>query len=208
MWSTRARRVRPACLEYPRSLNISKYLLQAQVVALAMSSTLMSYSALGVLTNCKSPIVVVLSGSMEPGIYRGDILFLTNYASPYRTGDIAVYQVDGSPIPIVHRVVQTHGMPDNESLSYVLLLCVPICSLKCSPACPHSVQSLLTKGDNNDVDDLSLYRGLERLEKKHIVGKVRCILPLIGYVSIFFNEYSRLRNGMFGIVSLFGLLPT
>ncbi|KAJ6573330.1 putative signal peptidase [Mycena sp. CBHHK59/15] len=171
MWSTRARR----------------YLLQAQVVALAMSSTLMSYSALGVLTNCKSPIVVVLSGSMEPGIYRGDILFLTNYASPYRTGDIAVYQVDGSPIPIVHRVVQTHGMPDNESLS---------------------VQSLLTKGDNNDVDDLSLYRGLERLEKKHIVGKVRCILPLIGYVSIFFNEYSRLRNGMFGIVSLFGLLPT
>jgi signal peptidase len=40
-------------------------------------------------------------------------------------------------------------------------------------------QLLLTKGDNNPVDDLELYNGLEWLERKHIVGKVR------GYVYAF-----------------------
>ncbi len=34
-------------------------------------------------------------------------------------------------------------------------------------------QLLLTKGDNNHIDDLELYQGLEWLERKHIVGKVR-----------------------------------
>lgn len=34
-------------------------------------------------------------------------------------------------------------------------------------------QLLLTKGDNNAVDDIDLYQGLEWLERKHIVGKVR-----------------------------------
>jgi signal peptidase len=38
-------------------------------------------------------------------------------------------------------------------------------------------QLLLTKGDNNPVDDLELYNGLQWLERHHIVGKVR------GYVS-------------------------
>ncbi len=32
---------------------------------------------------------------------------------------------------------------------------------------------MLTKGDNNHVDDLALYEGLDWLERKHIVGKVR-----------------------------------
>ena len=34
-------------------------------------------------------------------------------------------------------------------------------------------QLLLTKGDNNHIDDIELYQGLEWLERKHIVGKVR-----------------------------------
>jgi len=38
-------------------------------------------------------------------------------------------------------------------------------------------QLVLTKGDNNPVDDIALYRGLKYLERKHVVGKVR------GYVS-------------------------
>ena len=46
-------------------------------------------------------------------------------------------------------------------------------------------QKLLTKGDNNPVDDIDLYNGLSWLERKHIVGVVRgsvsslsCILYL------------------------------
>lgn len=38
-------------------------------------------------------------------------------------------------------------------------------------------QLVLTKGDNNPVDDIALYRGLKYLERNHVVGKVR------GYVS-------------------------
>lgn len=40
-----------------------------------------------------------------------------------------------------------------------------------SPLAQH--QLLLTKGDNNPVDDIDLYQGLEWLERRHIVGKVR-----------------------------------
>ena len=62
-------------------------------------------------------------------------------------------------------------------------------------------QLVLTKGDNNPVDDIGLYRGLKYLERKHVVGKVRgyvstpsvCgyylarisrFLPYVGYVTI------------------------
>jgi signal peptidase len=34
-------------------------------------------------------------------------------------------------------------------------------------------QLILTKGDNNYLDDVELYQGLDWLERKHIVGKVR-----------------------------------
>jgi signal peptidase len=37
----------------------------------------------------------------------------------------------------------------------------------------NTTQLLLTKGDNNPQDDFTLYRGIEYLERKHIIGKVR-----------------------------------
>ena len=47
-----------------------------------------------VMSNCESPIVVVLSGSMEPAFYRGDLLFLTNYdEEEIRVGEIVVFKV-------------------------------------------------------------------------------------------------------------------
>ena len=38
---------------------------------------------------------------------------------------------------------------------------------------PARDQLLLTKGDNNPVDDIDLYKGISWLERRHIVGKVR-----------------------------------
>src|ERR1700677_2369290 len=38
---------------------------------------------------------------------------------------------------------------------------------------PAANQLLLTKGDNNHVDDIEWYRGMDWLERRHIVGKVR-----------------------------------
>jgi signal peptidase len=53
-------------------------------------------------------VVVVLSGSMEPGFKRGDILFLNMGKAPIRTGEIVVFNIDGREIPIVHRVIKVH----------------------------------------------------------------------------------------------------
>ena len=50
----------------------------------------------------------MLSGSMEPGFYRGDILFLNMGRAPLRTGEIVVFNIDGRDIPIVHRIIKFH----------------------------------------------------------------------------------------------------
>lgn len=53
-------------------------------------------------------VVVVLSGSMEPGFYRGDILFLNMGQQPIRVGEVVVFNIDERDIPIVHRVIKVH----------------------------------------------------------------------------------------------------
>ena len=45
--------------------------------------------------NCESPVVVVLTGSMEPGYYRGDILAVTHWDEPLLVGDTIVYKLRG-----------------------------------------------------------------------------------------------------------------
>ena len=47
-----------------------------------------------VACNNESPMVVVLSGSMEPSMYRGDILVLVKRPS-ISIGDVIVYQIPG-----------------------------------------------------------------------------------------------------------------
>ena len=55
------------------------------------------WKGLSVATASPSPIVVVLSGSMEPAFQRGDLLFLWN-RNLYRetdVGEVVVYNVQG-----------------------------------------------------------------------------------------------------------------
>lgn len=61
-------------------------------------------------------VVVVLSGSMEPGFQRGDILFLNMGTHPARTGEIVVFNIDGRDIPIVHRVIKVHERANENHL--------------------------------------------------------------------------------------------
>ena len=133
---------------------------------------------------------------MEPAFYRGDLLFLVNPPNTrYEIGDITVYNIPGQNIPIVHRVLETHDVVKlvNEFVSTrVTLLCSVnsyydvVSSVREAEPRPEN-QLLLTKGDNNYLDDIELYQGLDWLERKHIVGKVRgCVLTLresmIGYL--------------------------
>lgn len=59
-----------------RRMNIRQLYYQGLNFAMIVSSALMIWKGLMVLTGSESPIVVVLSGSMEPAFYR---FFLSLY---------------------------------------------------------------------------------------------------------------------------------
>jgi len=164
---------------------MSKRQLLYQVLNFGMivSSALMIWKGLMVVTGSESPIVVVLSGSMEPAFHRGDLLFLTNYKEdPIRVGDIVVFKVEGRDIPIVHRVLKLHEKEDG--------------SVK-----------ILTKGDNNSVDDRGLYApGQLWLQKKDIVGRARGFVPYVGIVTILMNDYPKFKYAVLGCLGLFVLV--
>ena len=73
---------------------------------LILSTAFMSWKGLSVMASSPSPIVVVLSGSMEPAFQRGDLLFLWNRGQNTSVGEVVVYNVQGKDIPIVHRVMR------------------------------------------------------------------------------------------------------
>ena len=70
-------------------------------------SALMIWKGLMLFTGSESPVVVVLSGSMEPTMHRGDILALY-MPDEFEIGDIVVFNIRERDIPIIHRVIQTH----------------------------------------------------------------------------------------------------
>jgi signal peptidase len=118
---------------------------------------------------------------MEPAFHRGDLLFLINPPNlRYETGDITVYKIPGQDIPIVHRILETHDVVKTVKGSVFRMVthgwrsahCHLFCSVRETEPRPKN-QLLLTKGDNNYLDDVELYQGLDWLERKHIVGKVR-----------------------------------
>lgn len=57
------------------------------------------------LTNTESPIVVVMTGSMEPAFVRGDLLLATHWSEEISVGDIVIFKIPNQSIPIVHRAV-------------------------------------------------------------------------------------------------------
>ena len=89
--------------------NPRQTLMQVLNFALVLSTAFMLWKGLSVVTDSPSPIVVVLSGSMEPAFQRGDLLFLWNRGQDTQIGEIVVYNVKGKDIPIVHRVVRRYG---------------------------------------------------------------------------------------------------
>ena len=165
------------------------YDLAFQILNLAMIvfSALMIWRALMVYTKSESPVVVVLSGSMEPAFQRGDILFLNNDDRPVEAGEIVVFKIEGREIPIVHRVLNVH---EGQKLS----------NGKSEPT------KYLTKGDNNNIDDRGLYRpGQKWLKRSEIMGRARGSLPYVGMVTILLNDYPAAKYALVGLMGLFVL---
>ncbi|KAF2153716.1 signal peptidase I [Myriangium duriaei CBS 260.36] len=146
---------------------------QALNFAIVLSTAFMLWKGLSVVSNSSSPIVVVLSESMEPAFQRGDLLVLWNRGMETQLGEVVVYNVRGRDIPIVHRVIQKFG-GGTEPLQ------------------------LLTKGDNNAADDTELYAPGQRYLNRatDVVGSAYGFVPFVGYVTILLSEHPWLKTAM------------
>ena len=167
-----------------KKLWANKRQLTFQVLNLAMIvfSALMIWKGLMFVTKSESPVVVVLSGSMEPAFQRGDILFLNNANHQVHVGDVVVFKIKDRDIPIVHRILKVH-----------------------QDAVTGEVE-LLTKGDNNRVDDRGLYApGQLWLKREDILGEAVGTLRYVGMVTIALNDYPVLKYVLVGMMGLFVL---
>jgi len=156
-----------------------------QVLNLGMVvfSALMLWKGLMITTGSESPVVVVLSGSMEPGFHRGDILFLSLTSAPFESGDVTVFQIEGREIPIVHRA---HNVHENPRLDHF---------------------AMVTKGDNNQVDDRGLYKpGQLFLKKSNIMGRAYAFIPYVGMVTIWLNDFPWLKYLLIGMMGFFVMI--
>mmetsp|Transcript_31244 Transcript_31244/g.87619 ORF Transcript_31244/g.87619 Transcript_31244/m.87619 type:complete len:185 (+) Transcript_31244:294-848(+) len=166
----------------PRTL-----LTQCLSFAGVVCSALMIWKTLMIVTACESPIVVVLSGSMEPSFYRGDLLSLHHDRNrDVEVGEIVVFSLGGRDIPIVHRVLEVHRPFVNNT---------------------NFNSKILTKGDNNPVHDRGLYDEQGRmpwLRNEHIIGRVTggFYVPYLGMVTIIMNDYPMLKYILIGALGV------
>lgn len=162
--------------------NKRQLLFQALNLAMIVFSALMIWKGLMFITISESPVVVVLSGSMEPAFQRGDILFLNNAKHEVVVGDVVVFKIKDRDIPIVHRILKVHRDKETGEVD------------------------LLTKGDNNRVDDRGLYApGQLWLKREDILGKAVGTLRYVGMVTIALNDYPVLKYVLVGMMGLFVL---
>ena len=160
-----------------------KFITSVLNLGCVVFSALMLWKGLMVLSGSESPVVAVMSGSMEPGFHRGDILFLELTSIPFTSGDVTVFTIEGREVPIVHRSLNIHAGKTDNSLA------------------------ILTKGDNNNLDDRQLYnRGQDFITKKNLMGRARAFVPYLGMVTIWMNDYPWLKIVAIGLMSFFVMI--
>ena len=94
---------------------------------------------------------------------------------------MVVFKIKDRAVPTVHRILKTHEKADGTV-------------------------DLLTKGDNNRVDDRGLYApGQLWLQREDIMGKAIGTLRYVGMVTIALNDYSVPKYLPVGMMGLFVL---
>ena len=158
-----------------------KIIVTVILLGTAFSGAFLIYYIMQVSLNTNTPMVVVVSGSMEPNLLKGDLLFLRgvdpetikNGTIEGKEGDIIVFDARGlwqtAPAdPIVHRVINTKY--DNGWF-------------------------FLTKGDANQYHDAAW------VPETRVIGVVVGRIPYIGWVKILLTE-SNLLIPLLVIVSI------
>lgn len=157
-------------LEKGQSSSKRKVIIAAILIIVAFSGSFLFYYILQISLNTQTPMVVVVSGSMEPTLLKGDLLFLQGRdPSQIKTGtiidkqgDIIVFDARGLPgwinppnDPIVHRVVDKWY---------------------------DGGWFFRTKGDNNPIIDDA------PVPESRILGVVVGRIPYIGWVKILLTD--------------------
>lgn len=110
---------------------------------------------------------VVVSGSMEPAFYRGDIVLVekANFLGiqefnpeDVKVGDVVVYDAAWFDQPVIHRVINITNI--NGTTMYVI------------------------KGDNNDRPDPYYVTADQIQERVVTINNNLFIIPKIGYLSL------------------------
>lgn len=170
-----------ATIHMLRTMRKRKLALRVVNLGLIVTSALMIWKTLMVVSGSETPVVVVLSGSMEPGFWRGDILFLWLGSAPFRVGEVVVFKLPDRDVPIVHRIIKVHQKHDGRT-------------------------DILTKGDNNEDDDRGLYPPGERfLNEKYVIGRAVGYLPGVGYVTLVMNDYPSFKFALLGLLAVFAV---
>jgi len=112
---------------------------------------------------------------------------LSNSADPYEVGEVVVYRIPGRKVPIVHRIHKVYEVPSDRKRTAQ--------QWSMSSAIPD--QLLMTKGDNNFMDDVSLYEGRKFISREHIVGRAKFMVPYGGWVRIVSSRLAHRCNRWF-----------
>jgi signal peptidase len=111
---------------------------------------------------------VVVSGSMEPVFYRGDVVVIEKAdflgiheinPADLKVGDIVIYNAVWFPEPVIHRIIAT-GTAINGSQYYI------------------------TKGDNNQIQDPDPVFDNQIVAKVVTIGNTPFVIPKVGYITI------------------------
>jgi len=152
-----------------KPISHKKIIIAAVMICIAFFGSFLVFFGLQVVLNTEAPIVIVVSGSMEPNIREGDLLFvmganpedIKNGTAEEQNGDVIVFDARGlwagaPEEPIVHRVVDKYLV---EGTWY-----------------------FRTKGDANLLTDQA------PVPESCIIGVVIGGIPYIGWVKILLTE--------------------
>ena len=101
---------------------------------------------------------VVVSESMEPVMYRGDIVLIDNNPSYIQVGDIVVYHATWFSQPVIHRIIQIKNT--TNGVLYTI------------------------KGDNNPNPDPEPVYPNQVISKVVNINNKPLIIPKIGFITL------------------------
>ena len=113
---------------------------------------------------------VVVSGSMEPAFYRGDIVLVEKAdflgihefnPEDVKVGDVVVYDAAWYDQPVIHRIINITEI--NGTTMYII------------------------KGDNNNAPDPYYVKASQIKEKVVTFGYSLVVIPKVGYLSLWLS---------------------